>query len=75
MKKRNIFLVICIVLLLAGVVPSPLGVQKIQAKSLREQIRDKQKEKDLLKNQLDEQKGEVKDLKNEIEVLAEDFSK
>jgi spore germination cell wall hydrolase CwlJ-like protein/cell division protein FtsB len=74
MKKRNIFLVICIVLLLAGVVPSPLGVQKIQAKSLREQIRDKQKEKDLLKNQLDEQKGEVKGLKNEKTSLQDEMA-
>ena len=74
MKKRRILLIICIALLLTGALPSSLGVQKIEAKTLREQIRDKQKEKDLLQNQLNEQKGEVKGLKNEKTNLQDEMA-
>ena len=75
MKKGKAVVVILMLALLMGVLPPSFGVLKVWAeKSTREQIKEKEKEKNDIKNKLDDKKGDIKDLKGEKRSLQDDLA-
>ncbi|MBQ1849448.1 MAG: cell wall hydrolase [Lachnospiraceae bacterium] len=75
MKKSKSLVVVLILALILGAVPSSFGVQKVLAeKSTREQIKDKQKEKEQIKDKIDDQKEDIKDLKGDKRDLQDEMA-
>lgn len=76
MKKNKVVTVILIGAILLGALPSSFGVQKVSAtvQSTREQIKEKEREKNEIKDKLDDQKDEVSDLKGEKRDLQDELA-
>ena len=76
MKKNKVVTVILIGAILLGALPSSFGVPKVSAtvQSTREQIKEKEREKNEIKDKLDDQKDEVSDLKGEKRDLQDELA-
>ena len=76
MKKSKVVTVILIGAILLGALPSSFGVQKVSAtvQSTREQIKEKEREKNEIKDRLSNQKDEVSDLKGEKRDLQDELA-